>query len=219
MNRFCAISVALGGLAILAGCSMAQLPQNPANAQKVDAVIERSKSTRVTYSIYNWNIVNSPDGAAREEWSAEFNMANQHRVETPRDRIVADCQAQVGSWFNLESGATETGAGQAMAACGINTNRPFLTKDWLGPVTTPFGPADRVRVSDHDLVGTYDVNSDGVILRTVFETNDTKRSRVLLDVAVSYSADVPDTKMFDKSSLEKSYVPEAWTRAPAVPIT
>jgi hypothetical protein len=61
------------------------------NAAAALKVLEKTKSTRATYSVFFWNRVDPGNRPAFEEWSAEFHMGALHRVETPRDRLIADC--------------------------------------------------------------------------------------------------------------------------------
>ena len=68
-------------------------PADQGERAKVEAIIARSKLTRATYAVYAWNKMQHPEQPAVEEWSAEFNSGSLHRVETPRDRVIADCAA------------------------------------------------------------------------------------------------------------------------------
>ena len=181
---------------------------------KAEAIISRSKLTRETYSVYSWNRIQPPGQKAVEEWSAEFNSGSLHRVETPRDRLIADCAAHTGTYLSLVTGNVITGPQVAGVACGINTNRQFLSVEALGRVKTRFADADRVRVADTENVRTYDISDDGIILRTIFETNDAKRSTVLDVEAVAVTHSIPGPNMFDEASLASSFVPDRFKVAP-----
>ena len=85
---------------------------------KVEAIIARSKLTRATYAVYFWNKMQHPDQPVVEEWSAEFNADSLHRVETPRDRVIADCAVQKGMHLSLPTGNIVTGPQVAAEACG-----------------------------------------------------------------------------------------------------
>jgi hypothetical protein len=187
----------------------------PAPTDRVQQVIERSKTTRKTYALYMWMRIEHPGMTPVDEWSAEFNAGALHRVETPRDRLIADCARMTGTHRFLPTGKTRSGSDIALTACGISTRAPFHETEWLGTVDTRFGKADRVRVTDAELVRTYDVSRDGVILRTVFEENSPTRTFVLLAEATAVLDKLPDAGMFDEQSLDKSFVPERFTRPPA----
>ncbi|HEX4097491.1 MAG TPA: hypothetical protein VHX64_12230, partial [Caulobacteraceae bacterium] len=123
----------------MAGACHAQLPPD------VAAVVDRTKSTRATYAIYTWIRISRPGQPPHEEWSAEFNSGALHRVETPRDRVVANCEARTGSALSLVTGKVRTGPEVAEAACGIDTNFQVDAADWLGRQPSPLGPLDAIR--------------------------------------------------------------------------
>lgn len=183
-------------------------------ATKVGAIIARSKLTQATYAIYFWNRIERPGQQPVEEWSAEFNSGNLHRVETPRDRIIADCKAPAGTYLSLSNGKIITGSQVAGVACGINTNLRFLKIESLGRVTSRFGGADRVRLTDTDNIRTYDISDDGIILRTIFQTNDARHLTVLDVETVAVFNRLPTNSMFDEPSLKDSFVPDRFREAP-----
>ncbi|MBO9708638.1 MAG: hypothetical protein J7521_10525 [Caulobacter sp.] len=205
-----ALSLALCAVA----CSKPQSQGVPLTGQ-VKAVVDRSKSTTATYAMYSWNDI-IRDGAPAQEWGAEFHSGDFHRVETQHDRLVADCVANTGVARNVDTGQVYRGPQIARAACGINTNKPFLEAQSLGAVQTPFGPADRVRLVDPDNVRTYDISPQGVILASTFEGKGSAKARAwsLKARAVAVLDALPDPEMFDEASLEKSYVPDRFKVAP-----
>lgn len=134
-------------------------PNGPeVDAPKVQAVIERSKKVRTTYAVYQWQRITLEGAPVREEWAAEFNSGNLHRVETVPGRAVANCETMTGSYLSLARQTVATGPRYADGACGIATWRPLVGQTWLGVVQTPFGKADRVRLVDSDYIRTYDIN-------------------------------------------------------------
>ncbi len=197
------------GLVLCTACS----PAVPSMALtgKVKAVVDRSKTTTATYATYSWNKI-VRDGHPVEEWAAEFHTGDFHRVETPRDRLVADCAAQTGIAREVATGKLFRGPGVARAACGINTNKPFLESEWQGLVQTPFGAADRLRLVDSDDVRTYDISPQGVILASTYAK---KTGGSSLDArAVAVLPTLPDPEMFNEASLDRSYVPDRFKVAP-----
>lgn len=207
--RFAAAGIMLGGLA-----GMMPVPDTQSDVARVETIIARSKLTQTTYAVYFWSRIQRPGEKAVEEWSAEFHSGSLHRVETPRDRLIADCAARTGVYLSLTTGKLITGPQVAGVACGISTNQKFLALESLGRIKTHFADADRVRVTDSELVRTYDISDDGIILRTIFETNEAKRQVVLENEAVEIARSLPESNMFDEASLSTSFVPEKFKVAP-----
>ena len=199
---------------VLAAFSTPAMAETPGDTAKIAAIIARTKLTQTTYAAYFWNRIERAGQAPVEEWSAEFNAGPRHRVETPRDRVVADCAAQSGSAWSIARGDLIVGAGVAAAACGINTNVAFLKVEYLGRVESRFGQADRVRVTDANTIRTYDVADSGILLRTVYQTNSPQPQTLLVCEAVAVFDRLPDAAMFDDSFLLKSFVPERFKLAP-----
>lgn len=83
-------AAAVLAVTLLAACDQAAPPVELTG--KVKEVIDRSKATQATYAVYNWNEL-PRDGQLVQEWSAEFHSGDKHRVETLRDRLIADCKA------------------------------------------------------------------------------------------------------------------------------
>ena len=191
--------------------------QTTTEQERVLEVLERTKVTRSTYALYVWTRITEPGQEPREEWGAEFHFGDLHRVETPDNRVVANCSAGTGTARSLDSGETFDGPGLARVACGINTNRVFQSAEYRGVVQTRFGPADRVRLIDDELVREYDVSRDGVLLRTVFALNQPGEPAILVSDAVEVARELPNQDMFDRESLAQSYVPESFQRAPTRP--
>ena len=183
---------------------------------RVLAVIKRTKTTRATYAIYTWIWLKRGDNTPAEEWSAEFNSGVRHRVETPRDRLIADCEALNGTAVSLPSGETHSGRQVADAACGIDTVRAVDSAQWLGTVSTPCGKADRVRLISAELVRTYDITADGIIAATTYARNVDGEPPILVTKATTCSSELPLGSLFDQPSLQQSYVPAKFKLAPAL---
>lgn len=203
--------VAILAVAML-GTACAQPAPEVRLSGQVKAVVDRTKTTQETYAQYSWNEIVA-DGRTIQEWAAEFHSGDKHRVETPRDRVIADCRAQTGIALSLVTGKTVEGPMVARSACGINTNKAFTSAEWQGLVRTRFGPADRVRLADKDVVRTYDISPTGVILRTTY-VDGADRRLVLSSEAVGVLPQLPASDIFDKASLARSYVPERFKTAP-----
>mgnify|MGYP001024584072 CR=1 FL=1 len=195
--------------------SMAIAAESLGRSQEASAVLEKTKSTSSTYSAYYWNRITLPNKEPVEEWSAEFHSGNMHRVETPKDRVIADCRAKTGTVLNIVSGEVMEGPQVANAACGINTNFAITQIESLGTVRSAFGKLQRVRVADSQNIRQYDVSGDGVLLAATYSENRTDGHTLLSMKAVKLERELPARDMFDRSSLQRSFVSEDYKRAPA----
>jgi hypothetical protein len=172
---------------------------------KVQEILARTRTTKVTYALYTWYQL--PNMPQKEDWGAEFNSGDLHRVETPLHRVVANCATGIGTHLFVTTGEVSTGAGWAKSACGINANKPLLAADFLGSHMTKYGKVDRVRVVDKDDIRFYDVTSDGVLLYAKTLTNAPGQS-LELDTLASVIVRKPlPPAMFTVDSLKRSYVP------------
>lgn len=177
------------------------------NDSEAKSVLELTKSTKSTYSLYLWNHVTESGEPAVEEGSAEFHMGDFHRVETPRDRIVANCRTQTGYHFSIASGEINDGPQVAAAACGINTNSAVISIDLLPDVQTKFGTAQRVRVVDRNYVREYHVLKNGALVRTTYTENLPEGEQLILAEAIRMEPTVPNDDMFSRESLKQRYLP------------
>jgi len=180
------------------------------------SVLIRTKTTSATYARYAWNKITPPDKATTEGWSAEFNDGPMHRVETPRDRLIANCVERSGAAYSVSTGQTFSGPGVAGTACGINTNKQITSIRYVGRVVDRVGEADRVEVTDADNIRTYDVTRDGILIRTVFALNTPEKPIVLDEETVAVLRELPRQNMFDATSLSQSVVPDAYKKPPAI---
>ena len=201
--------------ALLLAAALNQAPAaqaGPEADQRALAVLERTKTTRVTYSLYSWMWVEDVDGAARDGLGAEFHSGNLHRVETPNARVVADCEAQTGTGLDLTTGERITGRHLAQLACGISTARPMVEVSWLGVAPSRFGPVDRLRIVDEEAERFYAVDRDGILVGAEIYTLDGRGCLQSEPLAVERS--LPEGDLFSAESLDRSFVPERVLRAP-----
>jgi hypothetical protein len=196
------------------GVALAEDEASSAHADRAMEVLRRTKTFEGTYSLYIWNRITLPNKEPVEEWSAEFHLGHLHRVETPRDRLVADCRARTGIALSLMTGEFVEGPEVAAAACGINTNFDFAGIRWLGRIETVLGTGERIRVMDRDNVRQYDVSDVGVLLATTYAENLSGQHVLLMATGFKLSADVPNVAMFDRNSLRASFVAEEYRTGP-----
>lgn len=181
---------------------------------RVTAIIESTRNTVATYALYSWSRMTPPDGKAVEEWAAEFHSGNRHRVETPRDRIVADCSTGEGTHFNVVIGQTQTAPWIAQAACGINANKVIEDSRIIGSGDGRFGPTMRIEVIDADAVRTYDVRADGVLVAATISDKPPTSTARLTSAAVLVAEELPTDDIFSVGSLNNSVVPAKFKQAP-----
>lgn len=209
------IRTALTSLGLFAVVGVAGSTSEASISDEARALIDLTRKTRATYSLVNWNRITRRDGTVSEEWSAEFHNGVDHRVETPRDRIVADCAAMTGTYVQMGTAKMVTGAAVARAACGVQANSVILSARIGGKRKTRFGLAMHLIVIDADNIRTYDVGADGVLLGATISDRDGRLR--LVSRATSFTAEVPPG-IFSKESLGKSAVPERFQQLSRYPV-
>lgn len=212
MNRKSCVFICVGAAFI---CAAASPETSSKDGDRALSVLTRTKTTRATYSLYSWNRITPPDRPSTEEWSAEFNDGPLHRVETPRDRLVANCVEKSGTAYHVATTQTFSGSGVAGAACGIDTNTPIISIRYIGHVVDRAGEADRVEVTDAQRIRTYDVTSDGILIRTIYALNTPNKPVVLEVETAALVRTLPPRNIFDVASLTESVVPDAYRKPPS----
>lgn len=172
----------------------------------VDFVIDLTRKTDATYAVYTEVTIYGREEIT--EKNAEFHRGNLHRVETPWDRVIANCETGEGWHLNLLDGSLKSDKSVALSACGIDANRPIFTKNMTEEHSAKFGKLWRVTITDRDNVRRYDVNKDGVIINAAVWQNTPDRELFLKQTGVQVTSDLPDSDIFSKESLERSYLPE-----------
>lgn len=205
---------ALAAALVLSMPAAAAEPAASDDTAQAKAVITRSKTTRATYAVYTWTVIRLKGAEPVEEWSAEFNSGKLHRVETPRDRVVADCQRKTGAHYSLVDGSTKTDGPIATVACGIAYDDSIRQIAWLGKHPSPWGEVDRVRLWGAGLIRTYDVTKAGVIVSSTFAQEDSPGKAMLEMRTVALEKALPKGKIFTRASLARSVVPARFTLPP-----
>jgi hypothetical protein len=191
---------------LVVACSPSIAEADRSQDKVVEQALALSRETSATYSLYAWNTIMLDDETV-EEWSAEFHSGNLHRVETPRDRVVADCAAGIGIAVNLVTGERASGQQVAKAACGVNANMPILSSRHLGKVKTKFGLADKIEITDKNQIRGYSVLANGALVEaTITERGPPKKLR-LSYCPILVSGKLPEQDIFTSESLKRSVVP------------
>ena len=146
------------------------------------------------------------------EWSAEFHRGQLHRVETPLNRLIADCGKQTGVWLDVATGKRVTSERVAKAACGVNANASVSAMRFLGQQRGRFGMVDQVALTDTDGIRTYDIDQAGAIVAaTITGPDGTKYLEAQATAVLSYA----NGDIFSEDSLQRSAVPKQYRLKPA----
>jgi hypothetical protein len=200
------IAIAIAA-SVFASTACAQYSVEPSAMQ----IIEKTRTTRATYSVFNWNVITPPGSDPVEEWSAEFHKGTLHRVETPRDRLVANCEEMTGTHLNVANGEIIERPEIARAACGVQANSRILSAEFVGQEDSRFGTIDRIELRDPQNVRTYAIAANGAIVGSTIELKD---GAVLLDSKAVAMLDTTPQDIFTVESLSKSAVPKEFRAAP-----
>lgn len=190
---------------VLLGCSFPLDAQQPQD-KRVEAALALSRETKATYSLYSINRITLDDKTI-EEWAAEFHSEDMHRVETPRDRIIADCRAGAGTALNLATGQRSSGPQYAKAACGVNANIPILSSRFLGKIKTKFGTAEKIEITDKYQIRGYSILSNGVLAEATITVLGPPKKLKLTNCPILVTKQLPERDIFSIASLDKSVVP------------
>ena len=192
-------------VAVLA-CTSSRAEPRSESSKKALEILQKTKSTRATYAVYNRDHVGFPGGKSFVGTSAEFHSGTLHRVETSLGNVIADCEKKFGWSVEFNTGKRSEGEQVANSACGINTNFELNSAEWLGAFDTSFGRVDRIQVRDDDNVRTYDVLHNGALLRATYEPLAEGGAQVWQET-LAVSDRLPSHRMFDPSTLEESFIP------------
>jgi hypothetical protein len=206
------LSLAFGFIAALAVSAVAEPSRIDPAAQ---AVVERTRTTTATYSVYHWDWIRLSNGEPYRQWSAEFHHGTRHRVESPLFRGVADCAAGTGTLLFLATGETRTGAAVARSACGIDSNEDVTSIELAGETGSAFGPAETVRLFAGGKERIYVVDRDGVLLAAEIFATAEGNSECLQSAPTALERSVPEGDIFSEDSLAYSVVAPRFQRPPA----
>jgi hypothetical protein len=192
--------------ALLCVAAAAAVPTVSAETTTAETVVARTKSPPSDYSLYQWTEVRPDDTSRFSFWAAEFHRGSLHRVETPMDRLVADCSAMTGTHLSLVTGETKSGRDVAETACGIdmaNAGAP----DYAGRLDSGYGALDIIKLRKDQLDRVYWISPAGLIIQSEFRKGSDANDWVLRNWAIRVEMTSPSEKMFSPDSLSASFVP------------
>jgi len=185
---------------LLLGSSLgAQLPPN------VQAVLDRSRSTRANYSV----VVTAEVSWDENRWTetqAEYQQGPLHRVEVARTRILANCDTGRAYVYDVRAGHLVAPPPSGTGACGVDINADqVMSGRLLEPVTGSYGRADVIELTGVNFIRRYAVTGDGIIVATAYVPRrpDVHFSMRTVTVAVTRGRQNPE--MFDPRSLDRAF--------------
>jgi hypothetical protein len=186
---------------------------------KVWEVVQRTKTTRATYTTYVWNWIKGEDGSPPNPWRARFHDGDRARLEGWEHRSIADCGSGRGVAISNDPKGRHAGASVGRYTCGIDTTERFKSAAYLGLVDTPWGRADRIRLVVGQTARVYDVDKEGIVVgETWYDTSPyatRPADRVILHQTIfAVLHTVPSHDMFEERSLRKAYTPAQFQAPP-----
>jgi len=198
-----------------AAASFAAVPQVRTRAEELaQQVIERTRTTQATYFVVTANEIYRDDGTIRE-FAAELNQDDLHRVETPRDRIVANCRTGWNAHLNLATGKVSYGDQASGSVCGIDPTAIIEDQAITGSRQSQFGLLQLLRIARIDGTRTYEVAANGAIVgETLADVTGKVR---LVERAILLSDQLPAGDIFSEASLAKSVLSDELKRKASAP--
>ena len=185
--------------------SVPQIAPKESEAELVQELIARTQTTRAPYALVSSNEIRRDD-ITIHEFSAEFNQGDLHRVETPRDRIVANCRTGWSAHLNIATGVITHNDAISGAACGVYTGDGVRSAEITEARNSPHGLLQKLKIETvGGLTRTYEVAPNGAILSESI-TDPAGKLRLVM-TAISVSDQVPTGDLFSEPSLAKSVVP------------
>jgi hypothetical protein len=196
-------------LALLLASMLAAGPGDP-NAL---AILSRSRDTQATYALYVWNRIHRMGEPVNEEWAAEFHRGYQHRVETPKYRIIADCATNLGYVYDVDKGSLQESSDAGAVACGVSIANEIVSVEARGSTPSAYGQLDVIRVVDSKDERFYAVDARGILVRTsVFPASGSSGYCVQAE-PIAVSDQLPAGEWFTPESLKHSAVPTNYRKA------
>jgi hypothetical protein len=172
---------------------------------EVQAVIDRSKTTRANYSVtMTAEVVR--DGQRVIELEAEFQQGALHRVEVPARRVLSNCDTGESYTYEIASARMESNVDQSDSVCGIALAAdPPISGRLLAPVTGDYGRADVIELVGGNFIRRYAVTADGIIVALAYVPRRPEVGFSLRSLSVTVSRGPQDPAMFDRRSLDRAF--------------
>jgi hypothetical protein len=172
---------------------------------EVQAVIDRSKATRVSYAaVLTAEVVR--DGQREVGYTAEFQHGSMHRAEVPATRAIGNCDSGDMEIYEVASARVVETNDHSDGMCGIAMNiDPPISGRMLPPVTGDYGRADVIELIGADFLRRYAVTDDGIIVAEAWVPRrpDVHFSLRTMTAIVGRGSQNP--AMFEHQSLGRSF--------------
>lgn len=196
------------GAALLVGAA-------PQADDSPEALLQRTKTTTVTYASYAWVYWRNQEGERTDNWVVEFHSGDWHRVEAPKYRTIANCRTHKGWAYNVETGALTASDKEWINACGISTDGQIVSVDLVGTgKDARYGPVRTLRVTDRLFVRYYMIDARGVIVRGNWTRTNKSPSPCSQSEPLAILPRLPAGNWFTPQSLKQSAVPASYKVAP-----
>jgi hypothetical protein len=182
------------------------------SAEQIDPkalhVLELSRETQASFAVIS-EVTVAFEGMQKQSFvGGEFHSGDNHRIEDPNHRSIANCKLQTG--YRLEVATMKLLEGQqaAIGVCGIGHRDGLTSLRLLDVVEYKYGKAQRVEAVDSEFRRTYDVLPNGAIVRNIWQTNTPTASAVYQSEVVAYCEKALPESFFTKTSIEKKVLPD-----------
>ena len=173
---------------------------------EVQAVVDRSKTTRVSYRVVTTSEISS-NGNRWTETEAEFQQGSMHRVEVPATRVLANCDTGEAYVFAVLAGHLVNNPAIGAGACGIDMAVDHVISGrLLEPVSGDYGRADVIELTGTNLIRRYAVTEDGIIVATAYVSRRAENPYSMRTLTVTVTRGRQDPAMFEPGSLERYFV-------------
>jgi hypothetical protein len=197
--------------AILAVFAMDNAAPVQKNDTRAAQIVESTRTTQSNFVVISEIFVDIENISPKNFVGGEFHSGALHRMEDANNRVVADCSKREGHQLWLPKMQRNDGVEVAIGACGIGPTTATAALKYVGRVTYKFGIADRVQIADNGFVRTYDVLSNGAIVRNIWIMQRDPQRVIYKSNVISYCAKAMPPSSFDRSSLYESYLAKACT--------
>lgn len=179
-----------------------------------EALIQRTKTTTATYSLYSWMVQRDDEGEPNDTWAAEFNSGDWHRVEGDKFRVIANCRTHEGHIYDVAAGTTQESDTAWVGACGVATGAQILSVDRVASIPSKYGPLSVVRITQKGWVRLYAIDANGVLVRAQWSASNGSPAPCIQSEPIAVLTSLPRKDMFTTASLAVPAVPPRYQVRP-----
>jgi hypothetical protein len=195
--------------AMFAVLAIANCAPTPRIDQRAAQIINATRATRANFVVISNVSIDFENIAPQKFAGGEFHSGTQHRVEDANNRVVADCSKLDGHQLWLPSMTRNSSTEIATGACGIGPFSEEASIRYMGKIAYRFAKADRIQIKDNGVVRTYDVLSNGAIVRNIWREQAGSKKTIYKSEVESYCDRAMPPSAFIETSLDVSYLTNA----------